>query len=227
MKNEKELLQAFCGDGDGSRPYFSKPFYDRELGVVCATNCQVLIWAARELVENEYFVLDKPVRIKPVIPEENFQGKVVYLANLQKILDNIPTTTQHTCDECGGNAEVMADYRASNGQMYAVHGDCPICGGKGWVNGEQHKNEKYNVRFETSFFEEGGDFYLAYKYALLLAETMQRLDITEAKILHLSHKKLCVEFQPGLKALFMGRSEDRERYVTYFFPKLTKNQGKQ
>lgn len=136
IKNEKEVLQAFCSNNDEFRPVLNAPFFNEKRNEVWATDGNVMLMADRKLLRRKYNKSERYTNLP--IPEPN-SDTIVDVKDIEaafKRFDLKPEMVEEEgeeceCTACDGFGEVQWTFTDDDGETYNMSGECPVCDGTG------------------------------------------------------------------------------------------------
>ena len=136
IKNEKEVLQAFCSNNDEFRPVLNAPFFNEKRNEVWATDGNVMLMADRKLLRRKYNKSERYTNLP--IPEPN-SDTIVAVKDIEaafKRFDLKPEMVEEDggeceCHACGGSGEVTWEFTDNEGHTYHMDDECPVCDGTG------------------------------------------------------------------------------------------------
>jgi hypothetical protein len=138
IKNEKEVLQAFCENESELRPVLNKPFLNEARNEVWASDGHMCIMVAKSLLRCKY----KPNTMghSLQIPENN-SDTVVKVSDIEKTFKKfelkeemkIEEGEEIDCPVCNGYRWVQWEFTDDDGNTYYKEDDCPFCDGTGYA----------------------------------------------------------------------------------------------
>ncbi len=136
IKNEKEVLQAFCSK-DSWRTHLNSPFRNpNDNGRIWATDGICLLTVDPKMVRRKY---QEHTMTLPVTMAENC-NTIVTLDDIEAAYNSLGKEPEYRfeegeiikCPECDGSGHVNFEYYCEvNGRTYQEEEDCPYCDGSG------------------------------------------------------------------------------------------------
>lgn len=136
IKNEKEVLQAFCCNNDELRPELNSPFFNEKRNEVWATDGHIMLMVDRKLLRRKYANGGRYSNLP--IPEQN-SDTIVDLKDIDSAYDRFKLTPEMVeeegedceCPACNGSGEVQWSFTDDNGKTHYMDDECPVCDGTG------------------------------------------------------------------------------------------------
>lgn len=143
IKNEKEVLQAFCENDDELRPVLNSPFLCEPTGEVRASDGHIMLMVDPKLLRRKYAASDFGAKL--TIPRQN-SNTIVKLDDIEEVFNQfepVPEMIEEDGDECEcpaceGEGTVQWEFTDPDGKTYYMDEDCPVCYGTGETV-EHHK----------------------------------------------------------------------------------------
>jgi hypothetical protein len=143
IKNEKEVLQAFCKNDDELRPILNSPFFCEPTGEVRASDGCIMLMVDPKLLRRKYAASDFSAWL--TIHRQN-SNTIVKLDDIEEVFNQfelVPEMIEEEGDECEcpaceGEGTVQWEFTAPDGKTYYMDEDCPVCDGTGKAV-EHHK----------------------------------------------------------------------------------------
>lgn len=136
IKNEKEVLQAFCDKDDELRPVLNSPFLFEPTGEVRASDGHIMLMVDPKLLRRKYAASDFGAKL--TIPRQN-SNTIVKLDDIEEVFNQfelVPEMIEEEDDECEcpaceGEGTVQWEFIDTDGKTYYMDEDCPVCDGTG------------------------------------------------------------------------------------------------
>ena len=143
IKNEKEVLQAFCDDDNELRPLLNNPFFCEPTGEVRASDGHIMLMVDPKLLRCKYTAAEYGAKL--TIPEPN-SDTIVRLDDIEAVFNKFGLVPEMKWEEgeececyaCDGEGTVQWEFTDPNGHTHYMEDDCPVCDGTGWAV-ERHK----------------------------------------------------------------------------------------
>jgi len=143
IKNEKEVLQAFCQEDDELRPLLNNPFFCEPTGEVRASDGHIMLMVDPKLLRRKYTAADYGAKL--TIPEPNCDT-IVRLDDIEAVFNQFELVQEMAWEEgeececyaCDGEGTVQWEFTDPNGHTHYMDDDCPVCDGTGEAR-ERHK----------------------------------------------------------------------------------------
>lgn len=143
IKNEKEVLQAFCDEDNELRPLLNSPFFCEPTGEVRATDGRIMLMVDPKLLRRKYTAAEFGAKL--TIPEPN-SDTIVRLDDIEAVFRQFELVQemaweegeQCECYACDGEGTVQWEFTDPNGHTHYMKDDCPVCDGTGEAV-ERHK----------------------------------------------------------------------------------------
>lgn len=136
IKNEKEVLQAFCGHDDFVNPWMKTPFLCERVNKVCATDGHYMLMVDSKLLRRKYET--HAFNGLEFIHMQNIDT-IVTMADIEAAIHSFHLEPEMVtvegedceCSACDGDGEVQWEYTDPDGHVYYMDYECPVCNGTG------------------------------------------------------------------------------------------------
>jgi hypothetical protein len=143
IKNEKEVLQAFCMKDDELRPLLNNPYYCEAKGEVMASDGYIMLMVDPKLLRRKYTASEYGAKL--TIPEQNCDT-IIRLDDIDSVFRQFDLVQEMVWEEgeececyaCEGEGMVQWEFTDPNGETHYMDDDCPVCYGTGKAR-ESHK----------------------------------------------------------------------------------------
>lgn len=137
IKNEKEVLQAFCDNDNVLRPILNSPFFCESTGEVRASDGHIMLMVDPQLLRCKYTASDFCANL--TIPAAN-SNTIVKLDDIEevfnqfeRVLEMVKEDDECECPACKGEGTVQWEFTTPGGKTYYMDDNCPVCDGTGKV----------------------------------------------------------------------------------------------
>lgn len=208
IKNEKEVLQAFCSQDDFLNPTLTQPFFNEKRNEVWATDCHFMLMVDPMLLRRKYAKSEFGNKLEIRMPNIN---TIVTFADIESAYNSFKLMPEMVdeegddceCPACEGSGEVQWEYTAPDGHTYYMDSDCPVCNGTGDTKEQKKVPTGRMLPPNDALIEIDGARFMAY-YMMKAIEALKLLGCRQLRhTVAYDNEANVFEVQEGIRLLIM------------------------